>query len=170
MRGLLKGMSVCPVERTVFGPEVDCLERRLPGERGRGQWSLEIRTWYNRYNGRWLGTWVGGRWIWMEEGGLHRSGAGMGRNPQRQEEGVLVYLDSWLVCGRGSCRCGESHAWKRKGDWLWTSLLARLRTLDFVFWVRRCHLGRNNMVYDFETNSSLWQSWEAGPCPGRLLS
>ena len=50
----------------------------------------------------------------MEEGGL----PGMGRNPQRQEEGVLVYLDHGLECGRGSRPCGESHAWKREGDWL----------------------------------------------------
>ena len=109
-------------------------------------------------------------WWQMDLGGRGRRFAQTGdRHGQRPSEagrgsaGLPGQLTGvWARQLVSPCRGGESHAWKRKADWFWASLLARLRTLDFVLWVRRCHLGRNSVVYDFETNSSLWQSWERG--------
>lgn len=93
----------------------------------------------------------------MEEGVCMEVGRDVGRNPQRQKrECWCAWTASWC-CRWGSwchpvgvvrAEAGEGSLADSKGP----------TTVDFVFWVRSCNLGRNNVVYGFETNSSLWQS------------
>lgn len=48
---------------------------------------------------------------------------------------------------------GASQGWKRKVGWVWKALLAIPRTLDFVIWARRCHSGRDTVVW-------VWKRWQ----------